>query len=261
MNINSAKEAINRADAICLDIDRILFTEEYMDSIISLLKMKDVNYELLLLNMRETLLFQDLLKSKIELIKPNIKEIKIIQTQYSLQTCPLVSRLKELIVKLHKKGINVYLLSSGFQQIITPIASYLGLSIYNIYSTNNLNFEESDEYNGSTLTYRGKAEIIQHLVDVYNYKSIVMIGDEFSDDILVNPYINAFVEYRDDRDENIIQREKEYNKLVWFITDFQEILDIIVDTNYKSKNKSIYHYDVEPWDDDWPWGPLTNDNI
>jgi phosphoserine phosphatase len=255
MNINSAKEAINHADVICLDIDRILFTDKYINSIISLLKNKDVNSELLLLYMRETEISRDALKAKIDLIKPNnVKEIEIIQSQYSLQYIPLISILKELIMKLHKKGTNIYLLSDGFQQLITPIASYLGVSIYNTYATNNLNFDVSGEYNGSTSIYSGKAEIIQHLVDVYNYKYVVMIGDEFSSNIQINPHIKAFVVYG--------RREIVGNKSVWFITDFQEIVDIIVvDSKYKSENKSIYYYDVEPWDDDWPWGPLTNDNI
>lgn len=169
-----------------------------------------------------TTLFQNALKARLDLIKPSIENLENIQKEHPLQFTP---RLKELIEILHKKGKNIYLVSGGFRQMINPIALQLGISVSNIYA-NNLFFTEDGEYNGfdtnePTSKDGGKAKVIQDLIDKYDYKCVIMIGDGATD-MQARPPAKAFIGYG-----GIIEREKVKNGADWFIKDFNEILSIL----------------------------------
>jgi phosphoserine phosphatase len=109
--------------------------------------------------------------------------------------------------------------------MINPIALQLGISVSNIYA-NNLFFTEDGEYNGfdtnePTSKDGGKAKVIQELIDKYDYKCVIMIGDGATD-MQARPPAKAFIGYG-----GIIEREKVKNGADWFIKDFNEILSIL----------------------------------
>lgn len=222
MNIELAKEAIKKADAICFDVDSTVITEEGIDVLATSLGVGDAVSKLTASAMGGTTLFQNALKARLDLIKPSIENLENIQKEHPLQFTP---RLKELIEILHKKGKNIYLVSGGFRQMINPIALQLGISVSNIYA-NNLFFTEDGEYNGfdtnePTSKDGGKAKVIQELIDKYDYKCVIMIGDGATD-MQARPPAKAFIGYG-----GIIEREKVKNGADWFIKDFNEILSIL----------------------------------
>jgi phosphoserine phosphatase len=222
MNIELAKEAIKKADAICFDVDSTVITEEGIDVLATSLGVGDAVSKLTASAMGGTTLFQNALKARLDLIKPSIENLENIQKEHPLQFTP---RLEELIEILHKKGKNIYLVSGGFRQMINPIALQLGISVSNIYA-NNLFFTEDGEYNGfdtnePTSKDGGKAKVIQELIDKYDYKCVIMIGDGATD-MQARPPAKAFIGYG-----GIIEREKVKNGADWFIKDFNEILSIL----------------------------------
>ncbi len=222
MNIELAKEAIKKADAVCFDVDSTVITEEGIDVLATSLGVGDAVSKLTASAMGGTTLFQNALKARLDLIKPSIENLENIQKEHPLQFTP---RLKELIEILHKKGKNIYLVSGGFRQMINPIALQLGISVSNIYA-NNLFFTEDGEYNGfdtnePTSKDGGKAKVIQDLIDKYDYKCVIMIGDGATD-MQARPPAKAFIGYG-----GIIEREKVKNGADWFIKDFNEILSIL----------------------------------
>jgi phosphoserine phosphatase len=222
MNIELAKEAIKKADAICFDVDSTIITEEGIDVLATSLGVGDAVSKLTASAMGGTTLFQNALKARLDLIKPSIENLENIQKEHPLQFTP---RLKELIEILHKKGKNIYLVSGGFRQMINPIALQLGISVSNIYA-NNLFFTEDGEYNGfdtnePTSKDGGKAKVVQELIDKYDYKCVIMIGDGATD-MQARPPAKAFIGYG-----GIIEREKVKNGADWFIKDFNEILSIL----------------------------------
>lgn len=222
MNIELAKEAIKKADAICFDVDSTVITEEGIDVLATSLGVGDAVSKLTASAMGGTTLFQNALKARLDLIKPSIENLENIQKEHPLQFTP---RLKEFIEILHKKGKNIYLVSGGFRQMINPIALQLGISVSNIYA-NNLFFTEDGEYNGfdtnePTSKDGGKAKVIQDLIDKYDYKCVIMIGDGATD-MQARPPAKAFIGYG-----GIIEREKVKNGADWFIKDFNEILSIL----------------------------------
>ncbi len=222
MNIELAKEAIKKADAICFDVDSTVITEEGIDVLATSLGVGDAVSKLTASAMGGTTLFQNALKARLDLIKPSIENLENNQKEHPLQFTP---RLKELIEILHKKGKNIYLVSGGFRQMINPIALQLGISISNIYA-NNLFFTEDGEYNGfdtnePTSKDGGKAKVVQELIDKYDYKCVIMIGDGATD-MQARPPAKAFIGYG-----GIIEREKVKNGADWFIKDFNEILSIL----------------------------------
>jgi phosphoserine phosphatase len=222
MNIELAKEAIKKADAVCFDVDSTVITEEGIDVLATSLGVGDAVSKLTASAMGGTTLFQNALKARLDLIKPSIENLENIQKEHPLQ---FTHRLKELIEILHKKGKNIYLVSGGFRQMINPIALQLGISVSNIYA-NNLFFTEDGEYNGfdtnePTSKDGGKAKVIQDLIDKYDYKCVIMIGDGATD-MQARPPAKAFIGYG-----GIIEREKVKNGADWFIKDFNEILSIL----------------------------------
>jgi len=222
MNIELAKEAIKKADAICFDVDSTVITEEGIDVLATSLGVGDAVSKLTASAMGGTTLFQNALKARLDLIKPSIENLENIQKEHPLQFTP---RWEELIEILHKKGKNIYLVSGGFRQMINPIALQLGISVSNIYA-NNLFFTEDGEYNGfdtnePTSKDGGKAKVIQDLIDKYDYKCVIMIGDGATD-MQARPPAKAFIGYG-----GIIEREKVKNGADWFIKDFNEILSIL----------------------------------
>jgi phosphoserine phosphatase len=245
ININIAKESLKNADAICFDVDSTILCEEGINVLAESLGVGDAVTKLTSYTMEGTILFEDTLRDRLDLIKPRLEDIENIQKNKPLH---FTNNLKELIKKIHKRGINIYLVSGGFRQMINPIALELGIPINNIYA-NNLYFSENGEYNGfdsNELTSKdgGKSKVLQHLIDKYNYNCVVMIGDGITD-LQAKPPAKAFIGYG-----GIVERDKIKLESDWFIKDFKEILDVY----NEDESALLFPTDVEPWDDDWPWG-------
>jgi len=99
----------------------------------------------------------------------------------------LTKGVEQLIDLLHQRGKVVYLVSGGFRQMIEPVADSLRIPIHRIYA-NNLLFSNTAEgsfegFDTNELTSRdgGKPAVLNRLIALYGYESIVMIGDGVTD--------------------------------------------------------------------------------
>ena len=79
MNIELAKEAIKKADAVCFDVDSTVITEEGIDVLATSLGVGDAVSKLTASAMGGTTLFQNALKARLDLIKPSIENLENIQ--------------------------------------------------------------------------------------------------------------------------------------------------------------------------------------
>lgn len=96
--------------------------------------------------------------------------------------------MEQLVDLLHQRGKVVYLVSGGFRQMIEPVADSLRIPIHRIYA-NNLLFSSTtadgsfEGFDTNELTSRdgGKPAVLNRLIALYGYESIVMIGDGVTD--------------------------------------------------------------------------------
>ena len=216
------EDLINIADAVCFDVDSTVITEESIDVLALSLGVGDLVSQMTSSAMGGFTLFEDALKSRLDLINPSFENIENLKKNHPLQ---LTCGLETLINKLHNKGTHVYLVSGGFRQMINPIALKLKIPFENIYA-NNLLFDEDGNYNGfdtnePTSKDGGKAKVIDKLIEQHNCKCVVMIGDGITD-MQAKPPAKLFIGYG-----GIIERSKVKLGSDWFIKDFQEIIDIL----------------------------------
>jgi phosphoserine phosphatase len=128
------------------------------------------------------LLFENSLKDRLALMKPSRIDLIECVNNNSINLSPNIDKVIKI---LHDRGIPVYLVSGGFRQMIKPIADLLNIPSHRIYS-NNIIFESNGSYKGFdedelTSKDKGKGKVIELLKESFDYDSIVMIGDGYTD--------------------------------------------------------------------------------
>ena len=86
--------------------------------------------------------FREALEKRLNIIKPSKK---ILQDFNQQNKCRLTPGVKELIDILHKKSVDVYLVSGGFQSTIFPVSEILNISKSRVYA-NKIIFNENGSY-------------------------------------------------------------------------------------------------------------------
>lgn len=214
---------LKRVDAFCFDVDSTVIREEGIDE---LAKFCDKGTEVANLTsqaMSGTMTFQESLQLRLNIIQPSLAQVKDF-----MRTRPptLTPGIKSLVDLLHSRKVPVYLISGGFRTIIAPIADQLKIPQDHIFA-NRLKFYFMGEYAGfdetqPTSRSGGKAVVIQHLKEKYGYKNLILVGDGATD-LEASPPADAFIGYGG----NII-RPAVKAKAKWFITDFNEISNVLV---------------------------------
>lgn len=122
------RRLIRSAQLVCFDVDSTVITEEGIDR---LADFKGVGKEVADMTKRYKadtisfilpfnramgghMLFQDALKSRLDIIKPSSADINDFSTKHPFQ---LTDGIAETIEALHLKGVVVYLVSGGFRQV------------------------------------------------------------------------------------------------------------------------------------------------
>lgn len=125
-------------------------------------------------------------------------------------------------MRLRANDIKVYLITGGFDCLIEPVATELGIPMQNMYA-NKLHFTFNGEYAGfdtnqPTSHTGGKGEAVslirQQLADSAR---ITMIGDGATD-LEASPPADHFIGYGG----NII-REEVRNRAKYFVTNFEQL--------------------------------------
>ncbi|CAH1134233.1 unnamed protein product [Ceutorhynchus assimilis] len=214
---------LKRVDAVCFDVDSTVIREEGIDELAKFCGKGTEVANLTSQAMSGTMTFQDSLQLRLNIIQPSLAQVKDF-----IRTSPptLTPGIKNLVDLLHSRNIPVYLISGGFRAIIAPIADQLKIPQDHIYA-NRLKFYFNGEYAGfdanqPTSKSGGKGVVINHLKEKYAYKNLILIGDGATD-LEASPPADAFIGYGG----NII-RPAVKAKAKWFVTDFNEITDVIV---------------------------------
>ncbi|XP_057672455.1 phosphoserine phosphatase [Diorhabda carinulata] len=220
--VSDIKDIVRNADAFCFDVDSTVIQEEGIDELAKFCNKGDEVSKLTSKAMGGGMTFEESLKIRLGIIKPSVSQIKEF---LNVKPPNLTPGIRTLVHLLQGKGIPVFLISGGFKCIIAPIASQLGIPTHNIYA-NRLKFYFSGEYAGfdetePTSKSGGKAVVIDNLKTTYNFKNVVLVGDGATD-LEASPPADAFIGYGG----NVI-RPNVKAKAKWFVTDFNEIIDVI----------------------------------
>ncbi|CAM0512105.1 unnamed protein product [Fasciola hepatica] len=175
------KEAWSGVGCICFDVDSTVCTDEGLDELARFLKCEDRIELITKQAMNGELDFRQALTSRLALMKPTKDDI----SRYLSSKKPsLTEGIDTIVEKLKSNGIEVYLVSGGFDLLVNPVAASLNLPQENVYS-NKLLFADDGSYAGfdtGALTSKseGKALVVAELIERLHTK-VVIVGDGMTD--------------------------------------------------------------------------------
>ncbi|KAG8652389.1 hypothetical protein MANES_06G084800v8 [Manihot esculenta] len=170
------------ADAVCFDVDSTVCLDEGIDELAEFCGAGKAVAEWTAKAMGGSVPFEEALAARLSLFSPSLSQVQ----DFLAKRPPKISPgIDELVKKLKAKNTDVYLISGGFQQMINPVASILGMPLENMFA-NQLLFGSSGEFLGfdakePTSRSGGKATAVQHIRKVHGYKTLVMVGDGATD--------------------------------------------------------------------------------
>lgn len=217
--MNVCKDIWRMADAVCFDVDSTVCCDEAIDELAKYVgKSKQVS-EITKSAMLGNANFREALAKRLDIIQPDTKILR----QY-LATHPprLTDHIEELVARLHKLKVDVYLISGGFDVIIEPAAEHLKIPLENIFA-NTIKFHFDGSYAGfdtaqPTSNQDGKSRVIAMLKQTKGYKNIVMIGDGVTD-LEACPPADAFIGFGGNQ-----IRETVRDNCDWFVYSFKELI-------------------------------------
>ena len=217
-------EILRVADAVCFDVDSTICQDEGIDELAKYYGVGDRVKQLTTRAMDGNMTFQEALSERIKIINPTYIRLKNFLETRSTSATP---GAKELVDKLRNRGVDIYLVSGGFAEIISPTADMLGIPRENI-KANRFLYYYSGECVGAdermpTCRSGGKAQVISQLREEKGYKMMVMIGDGATD-LEACPPADAFIGFGG----NIV-RQLVKDKASWFVHSFQEIIEVLGD--------------------------------
>ncbi|XP_057320967.1 phosphoserine phosphatase [Microplitis mediator] len=220
--IEDIKMIWRNCDAVSFDVDSTVIREEGIDELAKFCGKGDQVTELTKKAMQGNMTFQQSLAVRLNIIQPNLEQIKDLIRFHPPKLTP---GIKELIDKLHEKNKKVFLISGGFRCLISPVAAQLNISPDHIFA-NRLKFFFTGEFAGfdeNELTAKtgGKAKVIKRLKEKYNLKTIVHVGDGATD-LEASPPADAFIGFGG----NVI-RESVKNGSKWFVKDLNQLKDAL----------------------------------
>lgn len=213
------KEIWRNADAVCLDVDSTVCCDEAIDELAKFAGKSKAVSEITRTAMVGKANFREALAQRLEIIRPSTK----ILTQYMATNPPrLTENVEELITKLHQRGVEVYLISGGFDVIIQPVAKRLGIPFENVFA-NSIKFYYDGSYAGfdksrPTSKQDGKSHVIAMLKQTKGYKNIVMIGDGVTD-LEACPPADAFIGFGGNQIRDTVR-----DNSAWFVHSFKELI-------------------------------------
>ena len=222
MRIEHARACLQRADAVCFDVDSTVITSEGIDELAEFLGCGEKVAALTAQAMGGSMPFHEALALRLSAMRPTQQQVAEMLERQPLQLTPGVA---DLIGALHRRSRHVYLVSGGFRQMIEPIAAQVGVRRERIYA-NTLLFGADGSFEGhldSEPTSRagGKAKVVASLRAQHGYTTVVMIGDGATDMEArdVPGGADAFIGFG-----GVVAREKVRAGADWFVTDFADCI-------------------------------------
>ncbi|XP_074601302.1 phosphoserine phosphatase [Brevipalpus obovatus] len=208
-------------DAVCFDVDSTVCKDEAIDELAKFAKVEMGEVvKITQLAMRGGCSFQEALASRLDLIKPSRK---LVYDFIQKNPPRLTPGIKELVDTLHRRGVDVFLVSGGFDVIIEPVATELNIPFTNIFA-NRLKFFYDGSYAGfdetaPTSQQDGKAQVCAYLKERFDYQTVIMVGDGATD-LAACPPADAFIGFGGNQARDTIKRQAK-----WFVTSFKEMND------------------------------------
>lgn len=226
--ILQTKELLFKADAVFFDVDSTVLQTEGIDLLGQHFGVMKEIAELTMKAMGGNVRFEEALAARLQILADHGMTRHSLESyvkhEGQLDWSPGVQHVVHL---LRKQGVDVYLLSGGFQNMIAPVALELRIPLDNVYA-NEILFDEDGYYAGfnrSRPTSRsgGKPDVLEMLKARHGYKTMIMIGDGATDmDTRTQGLASAFIGYG-----GVVVRDKVKSGADWFIYSFQEILDVL----------------------------------
>ncbi|KAJ6646555.1 Phosphoserine phosphatase, partial [Pseudolycoriella hygida] len=218
-NAAEAAQIIRNSQVVCFDVDSTVIREEGIDELAKFCGKGQEVARLTKEAMKGSMTFQEALRLRLNIIKPSQKQIRDFLKAHPSTLSP---GIKELVDRLKVKQIKVYLISGGFDCLIEPVATELGIPTENMFA-NKLQFYFNGEYAGfdtnqPTSRSGGKGEAINTIrKELADDAYITMIGDGATD-LEASPPADNFIGYGG----NIV-REEVRNGAQFYITDFEKL--------------------------------------
>ncbi|CAN0271296.1 unnamed protein product [Pylaiella littoralis] len=225
LDVDRAKGALRRAQAVCFDVDSTVIAEEGIDVLAEFCGAAEAVADLTSRAMGGSMPFQDALKTRLDLMTPSKDTVDRCLTQHPPRLSPGIS---ELVTVLHDRGVVVYLISGGFRQMIEPVADQLAIPRGNIFANRLLFDKNGGNYTGfdaeePTSRDGGKPKVIDLLAKEFGYTCVVMVGDGATD-MQAKPPAEAFIGYG-----GVTVREPVRKGADWFVTDFAPLIKALED--------------------------------
>mmetsp|Transcript_4496 Transcript_4496/g.11297 ORF Transcript_4496/g.11297 Transcript_4496/m.11297 type:complete len:278 (+) Transcript_4496:98-931(+) len=227
--IERVKGLLLKADAVFFDVDSTVLKTEGIDQMGHCFGVMKEIAELTHKAMNGNVKFQDAMNDRLQLMADHG------MTKRGLDKCverearfPAWSPgVREVVKMFHKQGTNVYLVSGGFKNMLYPLALELHIPQNKVYA-NEVLFDEEGQYAGfdrknPTAASGGKPKVLNMMKRKHGYKTMIMFGDGATDmDARTQGPAAAFVGYG-----GVTVRPNIKAGADWFITSFQEILDVL----------------------------------
>ncbi|EYC32807.1 hypothetical protein Y032_0002g1104 [Ancylostoma ceylanicum] len=226
------------ADAVAFDVDSTVCQDEAIDELANYLGVGEAVANVTRQAMNGNARFRHALQARLEVMRPTYDQLEA----YANETKPKPLRLyircktsreqtllendltpgiRQLIIALHKRGTDVYLVSGGFRRLIYPVADILGIDRKRIYANeilfdknkNYAGFDENEPTSDSGSKDVGKPAVMG-LLKKQGYKHVVMVGDGATD-LEASPPADAFIGFGGNQIREAVRARAD-----WYVTDF-----------------------------------------
>ncbi|XP_057816161.1 phosphoserine phosphatase, chloroplastic isoform X2 [Cryptomeria japonica] len=170
------------ADAVCFDVDSTVCIDEGIDELAEFCGAGEAVAAWTARAMGGSVPFEEALAARLSLFKPSKSDV----ANFLHRNPPSLNPgIQDLVQNLKAKGVDVYLVSGGFRQMIEPVAELLEIPPKSIYA-NRLLFGSAGEFVGfdpeePTSRSGGKATAVAQIKKEHGYKTLVMVGDGATD--------------------------------------------------------------------------------
>ena len=217
MDRDQAIGLLRRARAVCFDVDSTACQDEGIDVLAA---SKGVGAEVAALTagaMGGAVRFEDALARRLDLIRPSRGDVERCLAAHPPRITP---GFADLVARLRARGVEVFLISGGFEQMIAPVAAQLGFDHDHVIA-NRLRFAADGGFAGvdpsrPTARSGGKAVALAGLRS-RGLAPLAMVGDGVTD-LEARPPADLFIGFG-----GVAVREPVRAGADWFVTSFAEI--------------------------------------
>ncbi|CAD5226832.1 unnamed protein product [Bursaphelenchus xylophilus] len=225
----SKKEIIDKwlqSDAVCFDVDSTVCQDEAIDELAEFMDKGEIIREFTATAMNGNLNFGESLHKRMGIIQVTKRKLEEFIQKHPVRLTPGIS---ELVSRLRHRGVEVFLVSGGFREVINPVASQLNIPEDHVFanriifdsSGNYSDFDRSEPTSDSGDKSKGKPRVCGLLKERFGYKCLTMVGDGYTD-YEACPPADLFIGFGGNQ-----VRERVKAASQWYVMDFRELIDTL----------------------------------